>query len=68
ALLQGVREGVAHEGAVRGRVVQEDVVRQEDVEDVRLDKALNLTAVGWATASAWAPVARPVRQASLKAV
>ncbi|KAE9153780.1 hypothetical protein PF004_g32798, partial [Phytophthora fragariae] len=43
-------------GVVRGSVVQEDVVRQEDVEDVRLDKALNRTAGGWATASAWAPV------------
>ncbi|KAE9158468.1 hypothetical protein PF002_g33095 [Phytophthora fragariae] len=38
ALLQGVREGVAHEGAVRERVVQEGVARQEDVEDVRPNK------------------------------
>ncbi|KAE8962756.1 hypothetical protein PR001_g29607, partial [Phytophthora rubi] len=36
ALLQGVREGVAHEGAVQERVVQEGVARQEDVEDARL--------------------------------
>ncbi|KAE9261809.1 hypothetical protein PF001_g32279 [Phytophthora fragariae] len=56
ALLQGVREGVAHEGAVQERVVQEGVARQEDVEDVRPNKALNRTAGGWATASAWAPV------------
>ncbi|KAE9207689.1 hypothetical protein PF004_g16965 [Phytophthora fragariae] len=56
ALLQGVREGVAYEGAVRERVVQEGVARQEDVEDARLDKALNRTAGGWATASVWAPV------------
>ncbi|KAE8887939.1 hypothetical protein PF003_g28205 [Phytophthora fragariae] len=86
ALLQGVREGVVHEGAVRERVVQEGVARQEDVEDVRPNKvrvqpaqkaylclgllqvtqfltlcvlvvqALNRTAGGWATASAWAPV------------
>ncbi|KAE8954524.1 hypothetical protein PR002_g32063 [Phytophthora rubi] len=86
ASLQGVREGVAHEGAVQERVVQEGVARQEDVEDARLEKvrvqlaqkaylrlgllqvtqfltlcvlvvqALNRTAVGWATASAWAPV------------
>ncbi|KAE9229252.1 hypothetical protein PF002_g13347, partial [Phytophthora fragariae] len=38
ALLQGVREGVVHEGAVRERVVQEGVARQEDVEDVRPNK------------------------------
>ncbi|KAE9080027.1 hypothetical protein PF006_g27393 [Phytophthora fragariae] len=52
--------GVAASGArgrgARGRVVQEDVVRLEDVEDVRLDKALKPTAAGWVTASVWAPV------------
>ncbi|KAE9259454.1 hypothetical protein PR003_g34779, partial [Phytophthora rubi] len=47
---------------------QEGVVQQEGVEDVRLDKALNLTAMGSATASEWAPVARPVRQPSLQVV
>ncbi|KAE9271506.1 hypothetical protein PF008_g30336 [Phytophthora fragariae] len=31
-------------------------------------QVLNLTAVGWATASAWAPVARLVRQALLQGV
>ncbi|KAE8955342.1 hypothetical protein PF011_g31829, partial [Phytophthora fragariae] len=52
----GGARGRGHEGAVRERVVQEGVAQQEDVEDVRPNKALNRTAGGWATASAWAPV------------
>ncbi|KAE9157293.1 hypothetical protein PF005_g32890, partial [Phytophthora fragariae] len=64
-------------GVVRGSVVQEGVVREEGMEDVRLDKVredvqinkvLKPKLVGLATALAWTTVARLVRQALLQGV